>query len=43
MEKIDYLPLGSIVYAKGGIKELMIVGRGGEGGFGIFYSKKEII
>ena len=28
MEKIDYLPLGSIVYAKGGIKELMIVGRG---------------
>ena len=28
MEKIDYLPLGSIVYTKGGIKELMIVGRG---------------
>lgn len=28
MSRIDYLPLGSVVYTRGGIKELMIVGRG---------------
>ena len=27
MERIDYLPLGSIVYLNGGIKKLMIVAR----------------
>ncbi len=28
MEKIEYLPLGSIVYLNDGMKKLMIVGRG---------------
>ena len=28
MEKIEYLPLGSVVLLKGGIKKLVIVGRG---------------
>ena len=27
MEKIDYIPLGSVVYLKGGIKKLLIVAR----------------
>lgn len=27
MEKIDYVPLGSVVYLKGGIKKLMVVAR----------------
>ena len=27
MEKIDYVPLGSVVYLKGGIKKLLIVAR----------------
>ncbi len=27
MERIDYVPLGSVVYLKGGIKKLMIVAR----------------
>ncbi len=28
MERIDYLPLGSIVYLNDGMKKLLIVGRG---------------
>ena len=28
MEKIDYIPLGSVVYLKGGIKKIMIAARG---------------
>lgn len=28
MSKIDYLPLGSIVILKGGVKKLMIISRG---------------
>lgn len=28
MEKVDYLPLGSIVVIKGGVKKFMIVARG---------------
>ena len=27
MEKIDYIPLGSVVYLKGGIKKLLVVAR----------------
>ncbi len=27
MEKIDYVPLGSVVYLKGGIKKLLVVAR----------------
>ena len=27
MEKIDFIPLGSIVYLKGGIKKLLVVAR----------------
>ena len=27
MEKIDYIPLGSVVYLKGGVKKLLIVAR----------------
>ena len=27
MEKIDYVPLGSVVYLKGGVKKLLIVAR----------------
>ena len=27
MEKIDYIPLGSVVYLKGGIKKVLIVAR----------------
>ena len=27
MEKIDYIPLGSVVYLKGGIRKLLIVAR----------------
>lgn len=27
MEKIDYIPLGSVVYLKGGIKKILIVAR----------------
>lgn len=27
MEKIDYIPLGSVVYLKGGVKKLLVVAR----------------
>ena len=27
MEKIDYVPLGSVVYLKGGIKKILVVAR----------------
>ena len=27
MEKIDYIPLGSVIYLKGGIKKLLVVAR----------------
>lgn len=27
MEKIDYIPLGSVVYLKGGIKKVLVVAR----------------
>ena len=27
MEKIDYIPLGSVVYLKGGIKKILVVAR----------------
>ena len=30
MEKVNYLPLGSIVVIKGGVKKFMIVARGWE-------------